>query len=100
PGAFELHRLLDSATEAEAGFLAGLADRRKRERPRPRKRDLRTALEQIGFELAGNRRGDGNAVIGLVDAAAGKNIFARHEHNLVVALADQDLRLLAGAIDQ
>ena len=30
----------------------------------------------------------------------GKNIFARHEHHLVVALADQDLRLVAGAIDQ
>ena len=68
--------------------------------PRPRRCDLRAALEQIGFELAGNRRGDGNAVVGLVDAAAGKNIFARHEHHLVVAFADQHLRLVAGAIDQ
>ena len=98
PSSFD--RLVDLAAEAEPGFLAGLADRGDRERARAGRYDLRAALEQIGLELGGDRSGDRNAVVRLVDAAAGKNIFARHEHHLVVALADQHLRLVAGAIDQ
>jgi hypothetical protein len=88
PGAFEFHGLVDLAAEAEPGFLAGLADRGDRERTRPGSYDLRAALEQIGLEFGGNRRGNGNAVVGLIDAAARENIFARHEHDVVVALAD------------
>ena len=84
-----------SPVSSQASRIAATASARAREGD-----DLRTALEQVGLELAGNRSGDGNAVVGLVDAAAGKNIFARHEHHLVVALADQHLRLVAGAVDQ
>ena len=57
------------AAETEPGFLAGLADRRDRQRACARRRDLRTALEQIGFELFRDRRGDGNAVVGCIDAS-------------------------------
>ena len=82
------------APEAQPGLLAGLADRGDRQRLGPRGRDLRAALQQVGLELPGNRRGHRNAVIGLVDTAAGKDELAGHEHDLVVALADQDLRHL------
>ncbi len=100
PGAVEFYGFFNLAAEAETGFLAGFADRGDRERPRAGRCDLRATLEQVGFELSGNRRGNRNAVVRLVDAAAGKNIFARHEHHFVVALADQNLRLVAGAVDQ
>src|SRR5439155_2051692 len=80
--------------------LAGFADGGDRERTRPGSCDLRTALEQVRLKLGGNGSGNGNAVVRLVDAAARENIFARHEYHLVVALADQHLRLLAGAVDQ
>src|SRR5882724_10411773 len=99
-GAFELLGLFNLAAEAEPGFLAGLADGGDRERTRPGSYNLRAALEQVGLEFGRDGSGDGNAVVRLVDAAAGENIFARHEHHLVVALADQDLRLVAGSVDQ
>ena len=60
PGAFEFwRRAVDLAAEAEPGFLAGLADRGDRQRARARRRDLRAALEQIGFELLGDRAATG-----------------------------------------
>src|SRR5436190_14998328 len=100
PGAVELDGFVDPAAETKPGLLAGFADRRNRQRACPRRRDFWAALEQVGFELAGNRRCDGNAVVRLVDTAAGENILARHEHDVVMALADQDLWLVTGAIDQ
>ncbi len=101
PRAVEIRRgAIALAPETQAGFFAGLADRGDRQRSRARRRDLRTALQQIGFERAGNRRGNGNAVIRLVDTAAGKDELAGHEHHLVVALADQDFWDGGGAIDQ
>jgi len=100
PGAIELYRLIDLAAQAETGFLAGLADGGVGERPRAAWRDLRTALEKIGLELIADRSRNGNAVVRLVDASARENILARHEHHIVVALADQNFWLVAGAIDQ
>ena len=100
PGAVELCLLLDLAAEAESGLFAGFADRRIGKRTRAAGRDLRAALQEIGFELRRDRGGDRHAVVGLVDAAAGENELAGHEHHLVVALADEHLRLGTGAIDQ
>jgi len=100
PGAFQLDRLVYLAAEAEAGFLAGFADRCYRKRTRARSYDFGAALEQISFEFLGDRGGNGHAVVSLVEAAAGKHELARHEHHIVMALADQHLWLLAGTIDQ
>jgi hypothetical protein len=69
-------------------------------RARARWRDLRTAFQKIGFELFRNRRGNRNAVVCLVDAPAGKDEFAGHEHHLVVAFADQNLWSGGGTVDQ
>jgi len=63
PCAFQLHRLVDLAAEAEAGFLAGFTDRGDRERTRAGCHDLRATLEQVGFKFFGDRSGNGNAVI-------------------------------------
>ncbi|OOQ90454.1 hypothetical protein PEBR_04025 [Penicillium brasilianum] len=100
PRTVELGLLLDLAAEAEPGLFTGFADRGIGERARAAGRDLRAALQQIGFELRRDRRCDRHAVVGLVDAAAGEDEFARHEHHLVVTLADQHLRLGAGTVDQ
>jgi len=73
PWALECRRrAIALAPQTKPGFLAGFADRRDRQRARPRRRDLRAALHQVGFELLCDRGGDRNAVVGLVDAAAGK----------------------------
>ena len=88
------------AAETEAGFLAGLADRGNRQRARARGGDLRTALQQIGLQRFRDRRRHWNAVVGFIDASAGKDEFAGHEHHLVVALANQDFRHGSAAIDQ
>src|SRR6202035_4032807 len=40
------------------------------------------------------------AVVGLIDAAAGKDEFAGHEHHLVVSLADENFWDGGGAIDE
>ncbi len=94
------HRAIDLAPETKTGFLAGLADRGDRERTRARWRDLRAALQEVCFKRFGDGCGHRNAAVGLVDAAAGKDEFAGHEHHLVVALADQDLWRCGAAIDQ
>src|SRR3954471_7891758 len=86
PGAVELDGFVDLAAETKPGLFAGFADRCNCKRACPRGRDLWAALEQVGFELTGNWRCDGNTVVRLVDTAAGENILARHEHDVVMAL--------------
>ena len=101
PCAFQGRRgAIALASEAEPGFFAGLADRGDRQRARARRRDLRAALEQVVFKRFRDWRCHGNAVVGFVDPAAGKDEFAGHEHHLVVALADQNFWRGGGAIDQ
>lgn len=101
PGAGKLRRLaLVLTPEAETGFLAGLADRGDRKRFCTRGFRLRAALEQIGLKLRRDRRRAGHAIVVLVDAATGEDELARHEHHLVVALADQDFWNGAAAINE
>src|SRR4029077_1943734 len=104
PGAVELSLDLSLgaialAPQAEAGLLAGFADRGDRKRFRARGLDLRAALQQVRFELPWDRRRHRDAVVGLIDPAAGKDEFAGHEHHLVMPLADQTLRNRAAAVD-
>src|SRR3984957_12649019 len=101
PRAFERRRsAIALAPEAETGFLTGLADRGDGKRACARGADLWAPLQQIFLERLRDRGCDGNAVVVLVNTAAGKDEFAGHEHHLVVAFADQHLRDGGGAIDQ
>src|SRR5260370_21159627 len=88
PSAFERRHAVALAPETEAGFFAGLADRRDRQGACARWRDAGTALQQVGLERLRYGPGDGTAAVGFVDPAAGKNEFAGHKHHLVVAFAD------------
>src|SRR5450631_3946427 len=79
---------------SQASRIAAIANERAR------RRDLRTALHQIGFQRLRYGCGHRNAIVCLVDATAGKDEFAGHEHHLVVAFADQNFWGDGGAIDQ
>ena len=102
PGAVELGRLaVGFAAEAKPGLLAGLADRGDRRATCARPAEIfGLPLSRFCFELFGDGSRDRHAIIRLVDAPAGKDELAGHEHHLVVALADQHFWDRAGAIDQ
>src|SRR5580698_3365905 len=101
PGAFEARcRAVALASEAKAGLLAGLADRGHRKRACARGGDFRAAFQEIFFQRLRDWRGDGNAIVRLVDTATGKDEFAGHEYHLVVAFADENLCSGCGSIDQ
>ena len=57
-------------------------------------------FKQVGFQRLRNRGRHRHAAVSCIDAAAGKDEFAGHEHHLVVASADQHFWHCAGAIDQ
>ena len=95
-----LWRAFYLAAEAEPGFLAGFPDSGDGQRTRARRRGLRATLGEIGFELGRQRRGDRDLVVGLVDTATWKDVFAGHEHDIGVSFADQHFRDCSGAVDQ
>ena len=101
PASLELRlHVVRRLAEAKPGFLAGFADRGIGERARARCRNLRAALHQPSFKRGRDRRGHLDLVVLRIDAAAGKHERARHEHDVVVPLADQHLRLRLRPVDQ
>src|SRR5207237_10508567 len=101
PRACEVRRsLIARSPETKACFFTGLADRGDCQRTSARGRDLGAALQKILFKRLWNGRSDGHAVIRPVDATAGKNEFAGHEHHVVVALARRNFWRGGATVDR
>src|SRR5205823_14141700 len=101
PRACEVRRsIIARSPETKTGFFTGLANRGDCQRTSARGRDLGAALQKILLKRLWNGRSDGHAVIRPVDATAGKDEFAGHEHHVVVALADQNLWRGGATVDQ
>ena len=95
-----VHRLGRRHAEHQPGFLIGLAHRGERIGRRfrgarpfhpPHQRSQMTVIE---------RGGDRHQPVGRLDAAAGKDEFARQEAMPLVTAAEQHLRDRLGAVDQ
>ena len=88
------------AADQQAGFLIGLADGRKRDGAGPRRAGAAGAGGQLGFFLRVQGGGDGNAAVGRIGAAAGKDELAGHEGMAGMAPAHQHQNLVALAVEQ
>ena len=92
---------LDAAhAEQQPGFLERLADSGKRERLRLGGARALQALHQVRLSMGIERPRHRHQPVGGIDPAAGKDVASRHEFVALMALAEQDLRHRAGAVDQ
>ena len=102
PGAFERGRgAIALASEAKAGFLAGLADRGDRQRARPRRRDLRDCLSADWLRAASGsaRRPECGCLI-LSTRPPGKTNLPGMNTTLSWRLPTRTFGVAAAAIDQ
>jgi hypothetical protein len=88
------------AADEQAGFLVRLADRRQRNGAGACHARAAKAGGQVGLFLCKEPCCDGNAAVGRIGTAAGKDEFPGHEGMTGMAPAHQHLDVIALAVKQ